>query len=130
MNITPNANPLRIAPFDPEPPAADGAEGGGGQASGPAERPRSEDVAQVRAAVNATEEARPRVVLQFSPNVADLLLSGSLNNGQVLAGRPAAIDARLGKGHVILFAIRPFWRWQTHGTYSLGFNALMNWNDL
>ena len=29
-----------------------------------------------------------------------------------------------------MFAIRPFWRWQTQGTYSLGFNAIMNWNAL
>jgi hypothetical protein len=40
------------------------------------------------------------------------------------------VDAPVGKGHVVLFAIRPFWRWQTHGTYPLGFNAIMNWNDL
>ena len=32
--------------------------------------------------------------------------------------------------HDVMFAIRPFWRWQTQGTYSLGFNAIMNWNDL
>jgi len=24
-----------------------------------------------------------------------------------------------------MFAIRPFWRWQTQGTYTLGFNAIM-----
>lgn len=29
-----------------------------------------------------------------------------------------------------MFTIRPFWRWQTQGTYSRGFNAIMNWNDL
>ena len=29
-----------------------------------------------------------------------------------------------------MFAIRPFWRWQTQGTYIMGFNAIMNWNDL
>jgi hypothetical protein len=31
---------------------------------------------------------------------------------------------------VVSFGIRPFWRWQTHGTYIFGFNAIMNWNDL
>ena len=52
-------------------------------------------------------------------------------------GRPGArrtarrrVDAPLGKGHVVMFAIRPFWRWQTQGTYMLGFNAILNWNDL
>jgi hypothetical protein len=29
-----------------------------------------------------------------------------------------------------MFAIRPFWRWQTQGTFFLGFNAILNWNDL
>lgn len=29
-----------------------------------------------------------------------------------------------------MFALRPFWRWQTQGTYFLGFNAILNWNDL
>jgi len=31
---------------------------------------------------------------------------------------------------VVMFAIRPFWRWQTQGTYTLGFNTILNWNDL
>jgi len=38
--------------------------------------------------------------------------------------------APIGKGHVVMFAIRPFWRWQTQGTYVLGFNAILNWNHL
>ena len=46
------------------------------------------------------------------------------------SNRAALVDVPLGKGHVVMFAIRPFWRWQTQGTYSLGFNAIMNWNDL
>jgi hypothetical protein len=68
--------------------------------------------------------------MQFSANPNDMLLSGTLANGQFLANRAAALDQPLGKGHVVMFAIRPFWRWQTQGTYALGFNAIMNWNDL
>ena len=37
---------------------------------------------------------------------------------------------RSAQGHVVMFAIRPFWRWQTQGTFFLGFNAILNWNDL
>ena len=76
------------------------------------------------------DDTRPRVVMQFSANPNDMLLSGTLANGQFLANRAAALDHPLGKGHVVMFAIRPFWRWQTQGTYTLGFNAIMNWNDL
>jgi hypothetical protein len=59
-----------------------------------------------------------------------MLLSGTLYNGQFLANRAALVDVPLGQGHVVMFALRPFWRWQTQGTFSLGFNAIMNWNDL
>jgi hypothetical protein len=76
------------------------------------------------------DDARPRVVISFPSNPNDMLLSGTLVNGQFLANRAALVDAPLGKGHVVMFAIRPFWRWQTQGTFSLGFNAIMNWNDL
>ena len=50
--------------------------------------------------------------------------------GRVLANKAQVIDAPIGDGHVVMFAIRPFWRWQTQGTYMLGFNAILNWNDL
>jgi hypothetical protein len=73
---------------------------------------------------------RPRVVLQFPANQADMLLSGTLAGGQLLQNKAQVIDAPVGKGHVVMFAIRPFWRWQTQGTFMLGFNAIMNWNDL
>ena len=76
------------------------------------------------------DESRPRVVVQFPANPADMLLSGTLANGQYLSNRAAVVDVTLGKGHIVMFAIRPFWRWQTQGTYSLGFNAIMNWNAL
>jgi hypothetical protein len=72
----------------------------------------------------------PRVILRFPSNPDDMLLSGVLVGGQNLANRAQVVDAPVGDGHVVMFAIRPYWRWQTQGTYFLGFNAIMNWNDL
>jgi zinc carboxypeptidase len=73
---------------------------------------------------------RPRVVFSFHAKRDSLKLSGLLVAGEELAGRPAVLDAPVGQGHVVLFAIRPFWRWETQGSFALGFNTLMNWNDL
>ncbi len=72
----------------------------------------------------------PRVVLAFPSNPDDMLLSGVLVGGQALANRAQVVDIPVGQGHVVSFAIRPFWRWQTQGTYFLGFNTILNWNDL
>jgi hypothetical protein len=129
QNVTPNAVPLRIQPFQADTNPAP--EGRSGERSG---APSGSDVAQLRQMAAqfgiAIDETRPRVVMQFSSDANNLLLSGTLANGQFLANRAAALDYPLGKGHVVMFAIRPFWRWQTQGTYTLGFNAIMNWNDL
>ena len=123
QNVTPNANRLQIQPLDGA-PAAEPAAGG----------PQASEMAALRSMAAqfgiTFDDSRPRVALAFSPNADDLLLSGTLAGGQALTGKAALVDASLGKGHVVMFAIRPFWRWQTQGTYSLGFNALMNWNDL
>jgi hypothetical protein len=73
---------------------------------------------------------RPRVILSFPPSASDMLLSGGVLGAENLQNRPQLIDAPIGKGHVVMFAIRPFWRWQSQGTYILGFNTLMHWNDL
>jgi hypothetical protein len=73
---------------------------------------------------------QPRVLLSFPNDPNDLLLSGLLVGGESLAGRAVAVDAPLGKGHVILFANRPFWRWQTQGNFFLTFNAILNWDHL
>lgn len=125
QNVTPNAVPLRIQPFEAD---ANPAPAGRG------ERPSADDAAQARQLAAqfgiVVDETRPRVVLQFASDPNTLLLSGTLANGQLLTNRAAALDHPLGAGHVVMFAIRPFWRWQTQGTYSLGFNAIMNWNDL
>ena len=49
----------------------------------------------------------PRVLLSFPTDPNDLLLSGLLVGGEALAGRAVAIDAPVGKGHVVMFANRP-----------------------
>ncbi len=123
QNTTPMSTRLQLSPYgtviaEPPPPkaaAASPAPAGGAGGLVVAGPPLAE---------------RPRVVMQFPASADDMLLSGTLAGGQALAGRPQLIDAPIGKGHVVMFTIRPFWRWQTQGTYFLGFNAIMNWNDL
>jgi len=58
------------------------------------------------------------------------VLSGTLAGGEALSNRALAVDVSLGKGHIVMFALRPFWRWQTQGTYFLAFNAILNWDHL
>ncbi|MGE3276571.1 MAG: M14 family zinc carboxypeptidase [Vicinamibacterales bacterium] len=122
QNTTPMANsPLHISPLEPE-------EGGS------APRPRMDEMAAMRQMARQfginIPESQARVVMAFPQNPNDMLLSGTLAGGQVLSNRAQVIDAPLGNGHVVMFAIRPFWRWQTQGTFFLGFNAILNWNDL
>jgi hypothetical protein len=123
QNVTPNAVPVHISPLDAEDVAAR-----------KSERPQVDAAAEFRQMARqfgmVFSETRPRVVLSFPQNPNDMLLSGTLANGQFLATRAAALDVPLGNGHVVMFALRPFWRWQTQGTYTLGFNAIMHWNDL
>ena len=76
------------------------------------------------------DENGPRVVMRFPQNPNQILLSGTRGGAEVVAGKAQVVDAPVGDGHVVMFSIRPFWRWQTQGTFFLGFNAILNWNDL
>jgi hypothetical protein len=76
------------------------------------------------------QRLRPRVIVRFHAKADSLLVSGLLEGGADLAGRPAIVDVPVGAGHVVLFAIRPFWRWQTQGSFAFSWNTLLNWNDL
>ncbi len=125
VDETPNANPIRLSPYEPEETTAE-----------PKGLPTQErDAADTRAALGRQTGAEapptpPRVVMSFPTKPEDMLLSGELAGGQNLSGRALAIDQPLGKGHVVMFALRPFWRWQTQGTYALGFNTIINWDHL
>ncbi len=73
---------------------------------------------------------RPRVVLRFSADEKNLLISGMLAGGSELANAPAVIDVPVGRGHVVMFANNPMWRHQTQGSFFLIFNAAMNFDAL
>src|SRR5579862_1627792 len=121
QNVTPNAVPVHISGYDENSPAA------------PPTPSQADEAAAMRQQLRAfgfVEGARPRVVMQFPANANDMLLSGTLAGGQTIVNRPLALDVELGKGHIVMFALRPFWRWQTQGTYFLGFNTILNWNHL
>ncbi|MEO7501717.1 MAG: M14 family zinc carboxypeptidase [Gemmatimonadaceae bacterium] len=76
------------------------------------------------------ERMRAKVILKFHEKVDSLLVSGLLANGDELNNKPAVVDAPVGKGHVILFGIRPLWRWESQGSFALALNAIANWNHL
>ena len=73
---------------------------------------------------------RPRVVLRFSSEEKNLLVSGMLAGGSELANAPAVIDVPVGRGHVVMFATNPMWRHQTQGSFFLLFNAALNFDSL
>jgi Zinc carboxypeptidase len=142
QNVTPNATLIHVAPLDlsagggESAPAAGGGGGRGGRGRGGAAAGAGAGAGGGggfgggRGGFAADPAERPRVVVQFGSNANDLLLSGTLAGGDTLAGKAAAVDVPLGKGHIVMFALRPFWRWQTQGTYMLAFNAILNWDHL
>ncbi len=75
-------------------------------------------------------EDRPRVIVSFAKETDKLLLSGMLEAGEEIAGKPVVIDSPRGKGHILLFANNPMWRQNTQGSYALVTNAIMNWDHL
>ena len=125
VDITPNATPIALSPYDSD----DRIEEPKGLPS------QSSDAGAARQAIRQAggaeeESAPPRVVLQFPAKPDEILLSGELAGGQALTNRALALDQPLGQGHVVMFALRPFWRWQTQGTFALGFNTIINWDHL
>jgi hypothetical protein len=71
----------------------------------------------------------PRTILRFGAE-NELLISGMLAGGRELAGRSAIVDVPKGKGHIVMFANNPMWRFETQGSFFLLFNAMMNFDHL
>jgi hypothetical protein len=72
---------------------------------------------------------RPRVIFRYADS-KELLISGLVEGGDEIAQRPAVVDVPSGNGHVVLFSINPVYRGETHGTYSLVLNTILNFDSL
>jgi hypothetical protein len=76
------------------------------------------------------ERMRAHVILRFHDKADSLLVSGLLVGGDELAGKAAVVDAPVGSGNVVMFGIRPLWRWESQGSFALALNAIANWDHL
>jgi len=71
-----------------------------------------------------------RVILRMNSNIDSLLISGGMLHGEEMTGKAAVVDVPLGKGNIVMFGIRPMWRFETHGSFAFVLNAMANWNAL
>ena len=55
----------------------------------------------------------------------DILASGWLLGANLIAGKTAIVDAKVGSGHIILFGMRPQYRAQSYQSFKLFFNSLV-----
>ncbi len=67
-------------------------------------------------------DANIRVAARYGSG--DPLLSGWVLGGEHVAGKPAIVEADVGRGSVVLFGFQPNYRGQTVATWPLLFNAL------
>ena len=75
-------------------------------------------------AFEATDPARVHVIARY-PDNSSPLLSGWILGDQMLRGKAALVEAKMGKGRIILFGFRPQYRGQSLATIPLLFNAIL-----
>ncbi len=68
-------------------------------------------------------------VLASFPGGDESVLSGLMKGAQEIRGQAAVVDSPQGKGHVVLFATNPAYRWQNLGEFNMLANAILNFND-
>jgi hypothetical protein len=76
-----------------------------------------------------TENQKANVTLLRFSGTEKSVLSGLMNRPADVKDKAAIVDAPLGAGRILLFAINPCYRWQNYREFNLLFNAVMHWND-
>ena len=79
--------------------------------------------------LTVSREDREQQVLMRFPGGDSNVLSGLMKGANEIAGRSAIVDTPVGKGHVLMFATNPCYRWQNVGEFRMLFNAVLNFND-
>ncbi len=87
--------------------------------------PDSADVVVSNSPVFATTDGFEGSVIAKYPADVSPLRSGYLKGESYMKGQAAALDVKLGSGHIVLMAFQPQWRGQPTGTFRTIFNALM-----
>lgn len=75
-------------------------------------------------AFESTDNSRVRVIARY-PEKENSLLSGWILGDRLLRGKAAMVEARMGKGRLVLFGFRPQYRGQSLASFPLLFNAIL-----
>ncbi|MEK7830283.1 MAG: peptidase M14 family protein, partial [Acidobacteriota bacterium] len=75
-------------------------------------------------AFEVTDPASVKVIAKY-PDGENPLLSGWILGDKLIRGKAAMIEAKIGKGRVILFGFRPQYRAQSLATFPLLFNSIL-----
>ncbi len=74
-------------------------------------------------------EDRRSILMQFE-GTEKSVLSGLMRGYAETRNRPAIVDSAVGRGHVVLFATNPCYRWQNLGEFNMLVNSILNFDDL
>ena len=66
-----------------------------------------------------------RVLARYAERPDDVLMSGWINGASRIAGKAAAVDVAIGRGHVVLTGFGPAFRGQPHGTFKFLLNPIL-----
>lgn len=75
-------------------------------------------------AFEVTDPATVKVIAKY-PDTENPLLSGWILGDKLIRGKAAMVEARIGKGRVVMFGFRPQYRAQSLATLPLLFNAIL-----